>query len=420
MASQLDDIARISQDIAIQSKVKSLEVGDGLHTNYDLQLEKNENHLANLKAMLLKLQGQSHFLDNLAKENLSATSGIEITDHQEILREEKNKDKKEIKQLENDIGSLADTLCTKHNVLKEKLQTLEEKLSSTKDKERSLEIMKQKLGKMEEKVELEKNGDLLKELKAKQQETAVVIEECKTSISSLEHCKALLQDEISRLQDFANETTQDFIKQQAMKQKNQQLEGAIRQWFAEATELYSTLGGIHVQSIQRDCVVLEIPSDAQPGLGEPGTPLILTIKFKLEGGRQAVFAGAKVNLDFLAVEDLISRTVETNDVVGFILQVKELFRKQRSLVMEIKELQANYAMDWEPNHGRIRVMLGKSGKVVCTLKVDPMCSHGLGQVQLLAVEGSSDHRGIQQLQSSGATRSLTAWIKNLQELFSIQ
>ena len=63
-----------------------------------------------------------------------------------------------------------------------------------------------------------------------QQETAVVIEECKTSISSLEHCKALLQDEISRLQDFANETTQDFIKQQAMKQKNQQLEGAIRQW----------------------------------------------------------------------------------------------------------------------------------------------------------------------------------------------
>lgn len=166
--------------------------------------------------------------------------------------------------------------------------------------------------------------------------------------------------------------------------------------------------------------MLEIPSDAQPGLGEPGTPLILTIKFKLEGGRQAVFAGAKVNLDFLAVEDLISRTVETNDVVGFILQVKELFRKQRSLVMEIKELQANYAIDWEPNHGRIRVMLGKSGKVVCTLKVDPMCSHGLGQVQLLAVEGSSDHRGIQQLQSSGATRSLTAWIKNLQELFSIQ
>ena len=58
----------------------------------------------------------------------------------------------------------------------------------------------------------------------------------------------------------------------------------------------------------------------------------------------------------------------------------------------------SYAIDWEPNHGRIRVMLGKSGKVVCTLKVDPMYSHGLGQVQLLAVEGSSDHRGIQQLQ----------------------
>lgn len=55
-------------------------------------------------------------------------------------------------------------------------------------------------------------------------------------------------------------------------------------------------------------------------------------------------------------------------------------------------------MDWEPSHGRIRVMLGKSGKIVCTLKVDPLYCIGQGYVQLLGVEGSSNHTGIQHLQ----------------------
>lgn len=55
-------------------------------------------------------------------------------------------------------------------------------------------------------------------------------------------------------------------------------------------------------------------------------------------------------------------------------------------------------MDWEPSHGRIRVMLGKSGKIVCTLKVDPMSATGQRSVQLLRVEGGSDETAIQNLQ----------------------
>lgn len=58
----------------------------------------------------------------------------------------------------------------------------------------------------------------------------------------------------------------------------------------------------------------------------------------------------------------------------------------------------SYAIDWEPSHGRTRVMLGRSGKVVCTLKVDLLCSTGRGNVRLLGVEGSSNQTGIQQLQ----------------------
>ena len=57
----------------------------------------------------------------------------------------------------------------------------------------------------------------------------------------------------------------------------------------------------------------------------------------------------------------------------------------------------SYAMDWEPRDGRVRVMLGKSGKVICTLKVDPLYSEGRGHVTFLGVEGCSDKHHLQKL-----------------------
>lgn len=49
--------------------------------------------------------------------------------------------------------------------------------------------------------------------------------------------------------------------------------------------------------MQGDSVVLEIPSDTQPvGLDESSPSLTLTIKFRLQGGIQAVFAGAEVRM----------------------------------------------------------------------------------------------------------------------------
>lgn len=43
-------------------------------------------------------------------------------------------------------------------------------------------------------------------------------------------------------------------------------------------------------------------------------------------------------------------------------------------------------------------MLGKSGKIVCILKVDPLYSSGQGHVHLLGAEGGSYHKEIQHLQ----------------------
>ena len=73
-----------------------------------------------------------------------------------------------------------------------------------------------------------------------QQEAATAIEECKTSITSLEHCKTLLKVEVTQLQDCATKLIEEFKIQQAIKQKNQQREGTRTQWY-RAVALFLSL-----------------------------------------------------------------------------------------------------------------------------------------------------------------------------------
>ena len=65
-------------------------------------------------------------------------------------------------------------------------------------------------------------------------------------------------------------------------------------------QVLSKLGGIKVQSIEGDSVVLELENDAVPSTDQgANTTPILTIKFRLElsGDVCAVFAGAEVMVE---------------------------------------------------------------------------------------------------------------------------
>ena len=65
-------------------------------------------------------------------------------------------------------------------------------------------------------------------------------------------------------------------------------------------ELHGRLGGVSVQSLHGNRVVLEIRSDEhiedQGGevIDRTDSPLILTIKYHLDGGTRPVFGGATV------------------------------------------------------------------------------------------------------------------------------
>ena len=48
-------------------------------TSLLIKLSLLQNHFATLKTRLIRLQAQSHFLENMAKENWSSTDEMEIT-----------------------------------------------------------------------------------------------------------------------------------------------------------------------------------------------------------------------------------------------------------------------------------------------------------------------------------------------------
>ncbi|XP_058961475.2 tropomyosin [Pocillopora verrucosa] len=423
--SELDGIERIFQDIRnhsqnVDKNLEILNIGD---VNHELQLQKHKNHLASLKTILIRLQTQSRFLE-MARENWSSASDLEMTEHQSNVRSENKQDKVMIEELETQIDDMAETLSTKHKILKEKLDLLENRLVSTKDKRKNFEMLKEKLEEMGNKVQEKENSHgSLEDVKAKQAEAELAIQQCTAAISGLEHCKGLLKGEVSRLEEFVKEREEELKRQTEMTKDHDEQERKRRQWLTDVVELHSRLGGVSVQSLHGDCVVLEIRSDEhiedQGGevIGRTASPLILTIKYRLDGGTRPVFGGATVNLDSLSIDDLVDEAVLSNDVAGFVFQVKRRFKNQQGLIREVEELQTNYAIDWEPSHRRIRVMLGKSGKIVCILKVDPLYSSGQGHVHLLGVEGGSYHKEIQHLQSTGSGRNLTQVIKDLQELF---
>ena len=63
-----------------------------------------------------------------------------------------------------------------------------------------------------------------------QLEADLAVQQCKAAISSLEHCKGLLQAEVSRLEECVNELKQDLNKQTALNKDCDQHEQKKREW----------------------------------------------------------------------------------------------------------------------------------------------------------------------------------------------
>ena len=58
----------------------------------------------------------------------------------------------------------------------------------------------------------------------------MTIQQCKAAITSLEHCKGLLQAEVSRLEECVNELLEDLKKQTALTKACEEHEQRKREW----------------------------------------------------------------------------------------------------------------------------------------------------------------------------------------------
>ncbi|KAK3733788.1 hypothetical protein QZH41_015101, partial [Actinostola sp. cb2023] len=200
----------------------------------------------------------------------------------------------------------------------------------------------------------------------------------------------MLRDDLKYFQNHVGELRENLlIDEERKRNKNVEISEKIH-WLKGAIDLHRLLGGVSVKEINDDSLVLELhntrpPSDSNE---QQLKSLLLTLKFTLRATKPRL-CGAEVNIDSLHIEDLVKTAVQTGDVVEFVGAVKKLYQSYNTLGEEIDELQKNYAVDWEPIRGRLRVILGKSGRTVCTLGIDSSYP-AVNSLSLLDIE-SKDH-----------------------------
>ncbi|XP_032241176.1 paramyosin [Nematostella vectensis] len=414
---QIDDIERVLRDISREAHVKSLDAfkSNDFKGHYKAKLQNAEGYLDKLKTNYTALETKSLFLENLAKDPESWPTLDGIEDHYTSMNTDAHMEMKNVAEdLEDEVESMANQLQEKKERLQEQLESLEAKLASVKEKKLKYELLKEKTD--QEKLRKHAKENMIKiqrEQEQKKKQSDFAIKQCNTAIRSLEQCLEILRGEVEVCRK-QTELAKYKLQEEETKTNNQVKKREDRyHWLNGVVKLLESLQGLAVRDIGDDILVLELK---QPRVDDDS--LFLTLKFRLCQLSCPSLCGAELNPDTLSIDDLVTEAVENGDAVALVHGVQARLKEQQCLREEIGELQKIYAMDWEPGAKRLRVMLGRSGKTVCTLGLG-LEYPAQGSVSLLKVEGTQQ-QDLTKIQAPSPSATLSTWIRHLQQVFSIE
>ncbi|XP_031570770.1 intracellular protein transport protein USO1-like [Actinia tenebrosa] len=419
MMEQIGDLQRVVEDIKKQSKLKSHDLIDSndYEGNYEIRLQNSESHLSDLKIKCTRMETKSLFLEYLAKDSKDWPLIEEVEEEIESLKAERKQDKIAIEEVENNMEELAEELQTKNDELKKAILSLEAKLANIKEKKKQYEDLKEKseksLQRIKDRGSLRQN---LKEIEEKHLQADFAITQCTTAISSLEHYIEMMRTDLGELQSHVSELKKDLHVAEEQKRKTDEQMIEETQWLTGAIKMLEHLGGLSIKEVNDDSVMLEIFNSKPGDDNKQRASLLLTLSFRLSATKPRL-CGAEVNLETFSIVDLVPAAVETGDLVALVHQVKKRFNDYNALREEMEELQKNYAVDWEPSLGRLRVMVGKSGNTVCTLGVDSSYP-ATGSITLLGVESKKENIEKDTLMPPSSCVCLSEWVKHLLGIFS--
>ncbi|KAL4225406.1 hypothetical protein ACF0H5_016096 [Mactra antiquata] len=308
--------------------------------------------------------------------------------------------------------------------VKEKLNNEKERLKSILEKVKTEQLsLEQKILKLEEKLKIFESKKQMFEAKWKKNPATTVssIEKCKVAINRLETeiitQKTFLQklkhesnNIRSELDGFGNSMDSTTGKELITRMK-------------KVIEFLETMSGIKVSAVGPEQLGVHFitKSSHETFMDTSTLDLEMTLTFKDCKQEEARLADVKVsfsstqyiNIEHFNIKDIIETSLKLNDVPYLIMNVSERWNRHFPLLTEMDQLTKHHAVDWMPDKGQLRVLVGKCGNIMFSLGV-PKDYPASRDITLLDSFGIND-LVVNDLPEKGST--LCQWVLFLEDKY---
>ncbi|XP_052098093.1 cingulin-like [Mytilus californianus] len=258
-----------------------------------------------------------------------------------------------------------------HNLLLKNIEDLENKISEDGEKlTRAEQIKKQYEEKMKAIGGTCSLDGTLEEVKIKKREQ---IDKLDKEIQNGRKTQEAMVKQIQNYRDLV-QTVSRRMKNEKDGKLNIQKEQQVKNFLAK--EDLANLKKL-LQEMQRLGGIEECPADNNQikikfvNTSQTEATLYLTMTLRQDEYGHVKLSYADVNIETLHCTDLIEEAVRTNDVRSLITQLRERWNMYYPIMTEIDKVSESHAVDWIQDEGLVRVLVGKGGTIMFTLKMPP-------------------------------------------------
>lgn len=313
------------------------------------QLSKEEQLLQpeklNVKTSFQLVEKRWRYLQYLGKEQSAWPSVKETEEKLKQCRRERTEVKTQLENAKEQLYTLLETLVKEQNLLKEKVTKLEEKMATFEHKKKIFESKHSvdadsAIARCEQAVQ-----QIVEEVCLRKQEITLAEQE-------IRHLK-------SELDKMGKARTSDGTQQ------IERLQEIVR--FVESVSgvRVSQTGPLQLQV--EVCPSTPLTQSVVPA--EKALSLEMTLIFNATAQNELRLSDVKISVEHFSLENVTAVAIANNDVPYLILSAREQWTTHFPLLSEIEVLNQSYAIDWIPEQGKLRVLVGKCGKTMFTLSV---------------------------------------------------
>ncbi|XP_033639204.1 uncharacterized protein LOC117299792 [Asterias rubens] len=416
-------LSQIKDEInVLPKKVKTECQGDGDNLPSDVRIECQQvvDEFKKKKIAFVQLLSRIKLLDNL--ENVPKDewpSPASCDEEAKEVRSQLKGAKRSAADLEEKVKEMI--TATEDKTLQAKLETFESRLEQVQEEMATLqqvvETRSQSLSELE-------GSDLnVQNFQQRFENETAELRLAEETLSNYQPLLSRLREGVADIRSQCQETQaetelarQALSNLKASQLENQQQEQDKRKWCDSAYQNLVELTGVSERSLGNDSWTLELNTAGCSLSDREGMKAVLTLHFKpgTAEWEPKTLSSATIDIETLDISDLVAEGVRKNNIAFLVSAVMKKLKNHAPLFMEVEQLRHQYAIDWQSEEGILRVILGDSGHIVCTLSVatGPL---GLTLTQLKSVEGASKHPPIEELKPPQESPRISEWLEYLKE-----